>query len=246
MATQESRLKIMTQSNCGAHCTINRAIEQASGEYVSILNSDDSYHPSRVQSCLDLLKQNPEASGVATGLEFIDASGRSTKNSWYKNALRFYYADKDMFSALINANFIMTTSNLFLRRSAFNAVGGFANLRYAHDLDFFLRLVHDNRLLWLETPLLQYRMHGTNTINENVMHVKIEWAAVVAWHLFQNMDKLSWAYMHKIMQITDSHHLTRLLFCFLLEYKKNAHVNMSVDSFWEDEDFVSFLREVVR
>lgn len=125
-------------------------------------------------------------------------------------------------------------------------MGWFSNLRYAHDLDFFLRLIPESQLLWVETPLLQYRMHGSNTINENAMHVKIEWAAVVAWHLFQNMDRLSWAYMQKIIKVTDRHQLTRLLFCFLLEYKKNAHGNMNVDSFWADEKFVSFLREVVQ
>ena len=32
-------------------------------------------------------------------------------------------------------------------------------------------------------PLLRYRVHGGNTIDENHRKVRVEWAAIIAWHV---------------------------------------------------------------
>jgi hypothetical protein len=42
----------------------------------------------------------------------------------------------DLGLALVKGNFLMATSNLVARRAVFDEIGGFDDLRYAHDLDF--------------------------------------------------------------------------------------------------------------
>lgn len=220
-ARQDSRILFWRQPNQGAHRALNAAIHRATGDYVAILNSDDVYHPHRVARCLDTLRQNPQSAAVCTGLGFINDQGRSITNPWYQQALDFYHRTGDLLLALINGNFIMTTSNLFIRRQMFEDIGFFCGLRYAHDLDFFLRLIGaGQRLHWLPEELLQYRSHASNTISEGVDKVKIEWAAVVAWHLAQAQTAADSTWLEALLRVTDRHNLTRLLYLLQLQLQR--------------------------
>jgi glycosyltransferase involved in cell wall biosynthesis len=68
------KFKLICQENHGAHQTINRAIEQSSGKYVGILNSDDIYHDGRLKTLLEAAeKQN--ASFLYSAVTFINDKG---------------------------------------------------------------------------------------------------------------------------------------------------------------------------
>jgi glycosyltransferase involved in cell wall biosynthesis len=246
-AEQDTRIVTWSRPNQGAHVTINEAINHATGDYVAILNSDDIYHPERFALCLNALEENPGAAVVCTALSFIDGAGKTRRNKWYEQALKFYRQVDDLSLALINGNFLMTTSNLFIRREVFADLGLFANLRYAHDLDFLLRLIaHGREILLLEEPLLHYRMHATNTISEDVLRVKTEWAAVVASFLYQYSAQQDWSYLGRLAEITDRHNLSRLLFFFFLQFKRMETEPVGPDDFLEDDAFLKFMAETIR
>ncbi len=246
-AEQDQRIVAWTRPNQGAHVTINEAITHSSGDFVAILNSDDVYHPERFASCLDALAKNPGADVVCTALSFIDGAGKAQRNKWYEQALKFYQQVDDLSLALINGNFLMTTSNLFLRREVFADLGMFANLRYAHDLDFLLRLIaHGREILLLDQPLLQYRVHASNTISENVLRVKTEWAAVVASFLYHHSAQKDWSYLGRLAEITDRHNLSRLLFFFFLQFRRMEPGPFSADAFLADDAFLEFMAGSIR
>jgi len=85
----------------------------------------------------------------------------------------------------VNGNFLMTTSNIFSRRSLFHEIGGSSALRYTHDLEFFLRvLLRGQRVHFIDKPLANYRRHGSNTIREDVLKVRVETAGAVAYFIY--------------------------------------------------------------
>jgi glycosyltransferase involved in cell wall biosynthesis len=246
-AAQDHRIITWSHPNQGAHYTLNEAIHRATGQYVAILNSDDLYHPQRLESCLNAFEQEPDADALCTGLSFIDERGESCRNKWYEQALKFYRKTGDLALALINGNFFMTTSNLFIRRRVFDDLGGFAKLRYAHDLDFFLRLLAASRkIVFLEDPMVSYRIHTTNTISEGVLKVKMEWAAVVAFFVWQIHGQKGWDYLQRLVKITDRHNLTPFIFFFFAQFRQMGSDHASVDGWVDDEIFTSFLAGVVR
>ena len=180
------QIALWSRENGGAHSAINAGIERATGDLVAILNSDDIYHPDRLAIMLRELDGASRPDAVATALDFIDGDGRAIRNSWYEEGVAFYRRTQDLALTLINGNFLMTTSNLLLRRSLFDEIGGFSPLRYAHDLDFFLRLIARGKTIRLiRQPLLSYRQHPANTIKESALKVKAETAAAVAFFLNQ-------------------------------------------------------------
>ena len=89
-------------------------------------------------------------------------------------------------------------------------------------------------------------MHDTNTIDENVMKVKIEWAAVVAYVVFTQAQKHDWSFFRRLAEITDRHQLTRLLFFFFLQFQKSDTREVSPESYLRDSGFIEFINGVVR
>jgi glycosyltransferase involved in cell wall biosynthesis len=170
-----------SRPNQGAHHALNAAIHRATGDFVAVLNSDDEYDPERLAACLDAVQTDPAVDVVATEVSFIDGRGRAVASSWYEEALAFYKESRDLALALCRGNFFMSSSNLFARRAVFESVGYFSPLRYAHDLEFFLRLILAKRTIRvLERRLLAYRFHAGNTIAESQAATDVERAAVLA------------------------------------------------------------------
>jgi glycosyltransferase involved in cell wall biosynthesis len=251
LAEKHRTVKFWSRPNQGAHSTINEGITAATGEFISVLNSDDLYHPNRLEQCLTILDQHPEISAVFSALSFIDENGRKRRNRWYEGARAFYDQIGDLGLALLNGNFLMTTSNLIARRSAFQDVGPFANLRYAHDLDFFLRLyIHGKKMYLIDEPLLQYRLHASNTISENPRSTKVEWAAVVAFFLLKwwkasPRDRSAWEFLGKLIQITDRHLLTGPVVFFLTHLSTTTESIPDSASLLDNGEFQKFIHEVI-
>ncbi len=189
LARGDARIRFRSQPNQGAAATINAGVRASGAEFVAILNSDDAWLPGRLDALVLALEADPGAAIAASGIAFMDDSGVAAANAWHEAALAFR-AGHGLATALVNGNFLMTTSNFLFRRALPDGVGGFAELRYAHDLDFALRvLALGHRIALLEEPLLRYRVHARNTIAEDHRGVRADWAAATAGYLTLLWDR---------------------------------------------------------
>ena len=161
-------------TNLGASETINEGIQKACGDFITILNSDDIFLPDRLERLLEVAEQE-SAEFIATDVELIDKNGIviRDKNHWWiewVDSLRALYSSSgDIVQALLAGNFFISTSNFFIKRKVFSRIGFFNNYRYTSDYEFILRYLADsqNHIFYLfNEKLLQYRLHGHNTILE--------------------------------------------------------------------------------
>src|SRR5262245_6079958 len=77
LATRHPSVRFWSRPNRGAPCTLNEGLREARGRYVAILNSDDVYHPERLQRCVAVLESDPGAAVVATRISFVNEHGES-------------------------------------------------------------------------------------------------------------------------------------------------------------------------
>jgi glycosyltransferase involved in cell wall biosynthesis len=230
ITAQHPDVRFWSRSNQGANRTINDGIREARGRFVAILNSDDLYHPERLRRCLAVLDEHPDVTAVATGISFVDEHGNTIRYPWYEETHAFYEQIGDLGLALVNGNFLMTTSNIVARLTVFDEMGGFDDLRYAHDLDFFLRLVaYGKRLVVLPEPLLTYRVHGSNTIFDAPLEMRLETALVIAFFAQRivaagGVTGHEPQYLSRILEITERHELTRLVALSLLHAREGTEV----------------------
>jgi len=168
--SSDPRFILSARENRGAHATINEAIASSSGEFIGILNSDDVYQPKRVETLLDVQREIAGPSFLISELEVIDDQGRPMSES---GPAHYYAAMSKKVSALPDAavflagNVAMTTSNFFFTRTTWETVGEFRGLRYTHDWDWALRASEIATVMRVREGLLQYRVHGRNTISES-------------------------------------------------------------------------------
>lgn len=240
MLSQHSNLIFWKHPNRGAHATINAGIHRASGDYIAVLNSDDLFHPERFADMAGVLDRQPGVDAVFSDLSFIDDDGRAIPNDWYQQAMKFHRKFGDLALTLVNGNIFMTTSNLLIRRSVFEEIGHFSALRYAHDLDFFLRLVlADKGVHRVDRPLLSYRLHAANTISEGHLKVKAEWAAVTAFFLERLWSRpdVDWARVARFIEVLDRHTLTPSVLACMAYFRQHPTDTMECSPFFSDQAF---------
>lgn len=191
---RDRRCHIHEQPNQGAHAAINRGLALAQGEFLTILNSDDIYSPLRLERLVDEIERGGDDL-LATHIEVINHKGKTlgVKEGWRNmlpweipNLKESFLATDDFALNLLATNFVATTSNIFLRRSVYERIGGMRNLRFAHDWDFLLRAAYDHRCCLVPEALLKYRIHPDNTITKDRAGMLFE----VCWNMAVHSTKL--------------------------------------------------------
>ena len=227
----DSRLKLFTQENRGAHATINRGIATAKGDYIAVLNSDDLYYPTRLQTFVNVMEEDKTIDALFSKVEAIHEDNKPyftfSNTPRHNIPLERDHPDQRVAADLLGINIVTTTSNLFCRKEVFNDIGQFKNYRYSHDLDFFLRLFHRKHVRFIDKPLLSYRVHATNTLKEDSAMVYFETAIVLAdflqrypaQQLFPDVST-DQAHAH-LFSALNFHHINRILH-ILLRYSQEA------------------------
>ncbi len=200
-AFSDSRMRVIAQENRGAHAAINRGLAAAQGDYLAILNSDDVYAPNRLERMLPILEENPAIGLLSSYIEVIDRTGKTLGiKQGYTNlepwplpqVKESFRGGADNRAALLTENYLATTSNFLFQRSWYETVGEFLPLRYTHDWDFALRIARVAAIEVVCEPLLQYRIHGNNTIHENKAAMILEICWCLAVHLPRHCADRQW------------------------------------------------------
>jgi len=234
---QDKRIHYYYQENQGTHKTLNRGISLARGTYISILNSDDMYYSTRFEEMVRILEHDSSVHAVFSYIEFIDGNGNSIRfkmgaqDNWLgHHPETSYKGNNHVILDLLAGNFFYTTSNLFCRKSVFDDIGYFSNLKYIHDYEFFLRLCYHYKVHIVEEPLLKYRFHESNALNENFSVANFETGLVLSNFLltydlekfFSNEDhaSLALAKFFNSLNTYDTDKMIMTLLFFSLKYRK--------------------------
>jgi glycosyltransferase involved in cell wall biosynthesis len=166
-AINDPRIQLVQQTNQGAHVALTRGLELSKDcHFISVLNSDDRYHPERFARCAAFLERRPDIELVCTRIRLIDESGASVgdRDGRQRRVNRIWSNLKksaDLVGSLGYGNFTKTTSNFFFRVGAISA---FRPYRFVHDYFAALTVAFRGSLGLIHQDLLDYRVHATNTI----------------------------------------------------------------------------------
>ena len=181
--------RFIARENRGAHSTINEAIALATGDYINILNSDDRFHPQRLE------KMVAQVAAIGAEWGFADVEVIDDRGDVIANAATDSLADKlktiaasvhtapTIGFALLRHNVAISTGNFFMRTEFFRTMGGFSDLRYVHDQAFALRATLLSEPIYVPEKLYDYRVHGTNTISEMGSNATAETGAMLQEHI---------------------------------------------------------------
>jgi len=185
------KVRVRTQENRGAHAALNVGLSLAEGQLLFVLNSDDAYHPERIRRLVERFRDDPAVVLAASWIEVMDAGdgplgvkrGPLNMPPWPPASSGPLLSElPELELAMLETNFVSTTSNIAFRRSLVDEAGlDFLPLRYTHDWEFILAACRHGRLALVEEPLVRYRVHDSNTIREGAAQAIGEMRFEVMW-----------------------------------------------------------------
>lgn len=146
---------IHNESNQGLVFTRNRVLEEARGEFIAVLDSDDIAVPERLQVQYDFMQRHPDVALCSGHAALIDEKGTATGQ-------RFIVPTDEVNMEVFFGNPFINPAAMF-RTAVLRELGGYRDYAPAEDFDFFLRVSEKYPVSNLDQLLVYYRVHGQNT-----------------------------------------------------------------------------------
>lgn len=144
---------IRKESNPGISHSLNLGIGMARGEFIAIMNDDDFSMRDRISKEIEFLRRNPRVGIVGTGIEVIyEETGESRV---FKA-----YTEPGLNRWILLFNSCIANPSLMMRRSVFDAAGGYDPAYVAaQDYEFFARAIKFTEAANLPDILVRLRKH---------------------------------------------------------------------------------------
>ena len=151
---------IQHPTNMGACVARNTGAAACECDYIAFLDDDDEWMPEKIEKQLN--KATDNIALIYCGYKAIyEGIGKSViKDRKYRRGR--------VFEELILENIIGSTSFPLIKKSVFDALGGFDPLmQSSQDLDLWLRIAREYEVDCVEEPLVIYHIHEGEQITKN-------------------------------------------------------------------------------
>ncbi|HEY8240364.1 MAG TPA: glycosyltransferase, partial [Kiritimatiellia bacterium] len=171
-----AQVRYVTQANAGPGAARNKGIELASGEFVAFLDSDDTWHASKLQKQMDLLRRCPasvacclcnisltaERGQARTSFGLADVHPRQAEALW-RNVTEVFLT-----------RFVLFNQAAVVRTSALRKAGLFdTSLRLLEDYDQALRLSLCGDWAIIDEPLVTWNPDDASSLTRNADELQV-------------------------------------------------------------------------
>ncbi len=176
------KVHLIEQENLHVSAARNAGIKAAAGNWISLLDSDDLWHPRKLELQVNALERNADWSFVASCPDETDRFPQS-----FDKDLQVKMRPIDIRDFITKNQ--MSSSDALIRATCFDKAGLFdTSLKSAEDRDMWHRLTKACKGGQVELPLYQYRKHPLQ-LNRNIK-LAIETRKTVIKRLFENNPEL--------------------------------------------------------
>ncbi|MBT3467913.1 MAG: glycosyltransferase family 2 protein [Opitutae bacterium] len=158
VARYGDRVRYIHQENQGLSASRNNGIQLASHDFIALLDADDEWEPTFLESLMAKMLSLPESFGLVACLDYkigVDGEVILDRN---RDSLTGEVTSRDL---LLKNRFF--PGAVVIRKALFAQVGGFDTaLRSSEDRDMWIRLSAACRLWIIPDKLIRVRKHGNN------------------------------------------------------------------------------------
>jgi len=168
IAPYRDRIRYVRREHGGKAAARNAAVQLAEGELIAFCDSDDAWYPDRLERQLAAIAEVPQAGMVHGHVDVVDERGSALPDWTSQQRERFSAAHREHPTYASYAfNCCCLSSTILVPREVFEQVGPYDSDLPIEDYDFYLRLVLEFDVLFLEgPPLARYRVHDDGTQSE--------------------------------------------------------------------------------
>ena len=134
-------IRYLKHSNRKQALSTNVGVLASCGEYLAFIGSDDEYKPDHLKLRVEFMKKNPAIDFIYGGIEIIGSP---------------YVKDKNDLTKKIHLSQCAIGGTFFGKRKIFLELGGFRDLYYSDDSDFFERVQKEFQIAQVDFPTYIY------------------------------------------------------------------------------------------
>ena len=203
LAAREPRLRYFYQTNRGVSAARNLGLQNARGDYIALLDSDDIWMPWKLEAQLACLAAFPDAGMIWTDMQAVAPDGRVLNPRFLRtmyDAYRWFTPEQlfstarpfasmlqpvpealrtavarcgDVFSAMLMGN-LVHTSTVLLRRERYEQVRSFdESMSTGEDYDFHLRTCAAGPVAFLDAASIRYQCGRPDQLTRNDMMIQV-------------------------------------------------------------------------
>jgi len=156
------RINFFKIKHSGRSAARNFGISKSTGNYITFLDSDDLYIPTKLEKQLKVLEDNRNFGMVYSNYQVIQENGNLSKNLNIPNIKLSGYIYPEL---LFIKGACITTPSVMVRRTLLDRVDWFdEKMSICEDLDFWRRIARISNVYQIEEPdvLIRYRKTQNN------------------------------------------------------------------------------------
>lgn len=152
----DPRVKYLYQKNKGRSSARNKGLNEASGEYITFLDSDDVYKPRKLEAQVNVLEHNSDYDLVYCLFSLMEYDGEMLDNHKHPD---YEFSGKVYPEIITFRGSIITTPGVMARKSAIQKAGFFdEKMNICEDLDLWRRISRYSRIFQIRENLIVIRL----------------------------------------------------------------------------------------
>ncbi|MFY0604279.1 MAG: glycosyltransferase [Flavobacteriaceae bacterium] len=184
----EEAIFIAHKNNIGLTKTLNEAISYVSGAYVAIISCDDKMLPTRIEDCVFALENTSDKIGACVSdMIVFNEKSKTIKQTYVDKGLMQTFSNSDFLFEELIYNYNLPSPALFYKKNVFDVVGKYDETLAVEDNDFLFRFSKKFNIVFIDKPLVAYRMHQEN-FSKDLKNIKLVHSLFMAILKHVNID----------------------------------------------------------
>ena len=190
LSKKDKRVKYhVNEKNIGLANALNVGLGLASGEYIARMDADDISMLDRFEKSLSFLNEH-NLDLIGGVYEIIDENDNIIPNSMTKSY------SKEQTEQILKFTNIVPHPTWFAKKSVFDKLKGYRNIKYAEDYDFLLRaLEEDVKIAVFDQKVLNYR-RSSEGISRSHLYKQYLMSCYLS-HCFGHLSSLNQDYINE-------------------------------------------------
>lgn len=173
----DSRIKVISQNNCGVSSARNKGISIAKGKYIYISDGDDTLEHDLLEEAYNHFEKNSEINCFAFSYRWVKKNGKVLKEYISKTKDEGIYSRDDFFSEVLKFKIPQSIVSLIVEREVLesNNIKFKEDVKYGEDIEFIFNVFMSiSKVYYSKKILYNYIQRKNSAINREITLSRIE------------------------------------------------------------------------